>query len=92
MLASGSSGGSAVAIPIDSSAFATIDLNINWDGGQALIYSVEGIRRAPLSLRMREIVQHFGLTLLLLLMGLAFWNDISKHWSTFVDWLKNVTG
>ena len=62
------------------------------DGGQALIYSVEGIRRAPLSLRMREIIQHFGLTVLLLLMGLAFWNDISRHWSTFVDWFRDGTG
>ena len=45
------------------------------DGGQAVIYAVEGVRRAPLSLRTREIVQQLGLTVLLLLMGLAFWND-----------------
>ncbi len=57
------------------------------DGGQAVIFAVEGIRRAPLSLRTREIVQQVGLTVLLLLMGLAFWNDLSRQWTRFVDWL-----
>jgi regulator of sigma E protease len=57
------------------------------DGGQALIFLVEGVKRAPISLRTREIVQHLGLTVILMLMGLAFWNDISRNWSKFVDWL-----
>jgi regulator of sigma E protease len=42
------------------------------DGGQALLFGVEGIKRAPISLRTREIVQHLGLTMILMLMGLAF--------------------
>ena len=62
------------------------------DGGQALIFSVEGIRRAPLSMRMREIIQQIGLTFLVMLMGLAFWNDLSRQWSTFVEWLRSGTG
>ena len=62
------------------------------DGGQALIFTVEGIRRAPLSLRMREVVQQIGITVLVLLMGLAFWNDLSKQWSSFIDWLRSGTG
>ncbi len=57
------------------------------DGGQALIYMVEGIKRAPISLRTREIVQSVGLTMVLMLMGLAFWNDLSRHWNKFVEWL-----
>ena len=57
------------------------------DGGQALLYMVEGIKRAPISLRTREIVQSVGLTMVLMLMGLAFWNDLSRHWSKFVEWL-----
>jgi regulator of sigma E protease len=57
------------------------------DGGQAVIFAVEGIRRAPLSLRTREIVQQIGVTVLLLLMGLAFWNDLSRQWTRLVDWL-----
>jgi len=60
------------------------------DGGQAVIYAIEGVKRSPVSLRTREIVQQIGLTFLVLLMGLAFWNDLSRHWASFVDWLRGV--
>ena len=60
------------------------------DGGQALIFMVEGIKRSPISLRTREIVQQIGLTFLLMLMGLAFWNDLSRHWGNFVEWLRGT--
>lgn len=62
------------------------------DGGQALLISIEGIKRSPLSLRTREIVQQVGVTLLVMLMGLAFWNDLSRHWSRFVDWVRQSAG
>jgi regulator of sigma E protease len=58
------------------------------DGGQALIYAVEGIKRSPISLDNRARVQQVGLTMLVLLMGLAFWNDLSRHWDSFVEWLS----
>ncbi len=60
------------------------------DGGQAVIYAIEGVKRSPVSLRTREIVQQIGLTVLVLLMGLAFWNDLSRHWASLVDWLRRV--
>ncbi|MFT5442766.1 MAG: regulator of sigma E protease [Myxococcota bacterium] len=60
------------------------------DGGQALIIMVEGIKRSPISLRSREIVQQIGLTFIMMLMGLAFWNDLSRHWGAFVDWLRGT--
>ena len=60
------------------------------DGGQAVIHAVEGIRRAPLSLRTREIVQQVGLTMLMLLMGFAFWNDLSRQWTRLLDWLAGA--
>jgi regulator of sigma E protease len=60
------------------------------DGGQALIFAVEGIKRSPISLRSRELVQQMGLTLIIMLMGLAFWNDLSRHWSSFVEWLRST--
>jgi len=62
------------------------------DGGQALLFMVEGVKRSPLSLRTREIVQQIGLTLLVMLMGLAFWNDISRHWSKVIDWFRSGPG
>lgn len=62
------------------------------DGGQAVIFIVEAIRRTPLSLRTREIFQQVGFTMLILLMGLAFWNDLSRHWSSLIDWLGANVG
>ncbi len=63
-----------------------------FDGGNALLYSVEGIKRSPLSLRTREVVQTIGFTFIVFLMGLAFWNDISRHWSTLVEWMNRAVG
>ena len=62
------------------------------DGGQAVIYALEGMRRGPLSLRTREIVQQLGLAVLLLLIGLAFWNDLDvpQQWSRLIHWLSNA--
>jgi regulator of sigma E protease len=62
------------------------------DGGQALLIAIEGVKRSPLSLRTREIVQQIGVTLLVMLMGLAFWNDLSRHWTHFVDWVRQSAG
>ena len=56
------------------------------DGGHLMLLGVEAIRRRPLSLRVREIVNIVGLCLLVLLMILAFSNDIQRYW----DW-EDVT-
>lgn len=48
------------------------------DGGHLLFNLVEAIIRRPVPLRAREIAQQIGLGLLLLLMVLAFYNDISR--------------
>lgn len=58
------------------------------DGGQALIYAIEGIKRSPLSMRSREIATSLGFGVLALLMGRAFWNDLTPTWMKFVDWLS----
>ena len=58
------------------------------DGGQLVIHSIEGIKRAPISLRTREFVQQIGFVVLMFLMGLAFWNDLSAQWKKLVDWLS----
>ena len=57
------------------------------DGGQAVVFIIEGVRNERLSQRTREFVQQVGITMLLLIMGFAFWNDISRNWSRVVDWL-----
>jgi regulator of sigma E protease len=58
------------------------------DGGQALIYAIEGIKRSPLSLRSREIASSMGFAFLVLLMGRAFWNDLTPFWTRFVEWMS----
>jgi len=62
------------------------------DGGQALLFLVEGVRRGPLSLRTREIVQQFGFFLLVAIMGFAFWNDVTRNWSRLVEWVRESAG
>jgi regulator of sigma E protease len=58
------------------------------DGGQAVLFLVEAMRRGPLSLRTREIAQQVGFTVLILIMGLAFWNDLSRQWMRLLDWFN----
>ncbi|MGK2906017.1 MAG: RIP metalloprotease RseP [Desulfuromonadales bacterium] len=48
------------------------------DGGHLFFYSFELVFRRPLSLRAREWAQQVGLILLILLMVLAFYNDIVR--------------
>ena len=48
------------------------------DGGHLFFYSYELVFRRPFSLRAREWAQQVGLILLLLLMVLAFYNDIVR--------------
>jgi len=53
------------------------------DGGQFLFLLAEGILRRPLSLKLRERLTAVGLVLILMLMGLAFWNDLSRLFRGF---------
>jgi len=59
------------------------------DGGQAVLYAIEGIKRSPLSVRTREVATSMGFAVIVLLMGRAFWNDLTPFWLRFVDWLSN---
>lgn len=46
------------------------------DGGHILFFTLEGLRGKPLSLKKMELAQQIGFSILLLLMGLALFNDI----------------
>jgi regulator of sigma E protease len=48
------------------------------DGGHLLFFSIEGVLRRPVPERMRVYAQQVGLTLLLLLMALVFYNDLAR--------------
>lgn len=48
------------------------------DGGHLLFYGIEAVKGSPLSDRAQEAGQRVGLTFLVLLMGLAFYNDVAR--------------
>ena len=48
------------------------------DGGHLLFLSLEAVRRRPLSLRQREIVQQVGLAIMLFIMVLVTFNDLNQ--------------
>jgi regulator of sigma E protease len=48
------------------------------DGGHLVFYAIEAVRRRPLSEKVQEIGFRIGLALVLTLMVLATWNDISR--------------
>lgn len=50
------------------------------DGGHILFYIIELIIRRPVSIRAREMAQQVGMAMLLMLMVLAFYNDIIRLW------------
>lgn len=50
------------------------------DGGHILFYLIELVIRRPVSIRVREVAQQVGMAMLLMLMVLAFYNDIVRLW------------
>jgi len=48
------------------------------DGGHLLFYSIEALRGAPLSMRKLEIAQQVGLVVLMSLMALSLFNDVTR--------------
>ena len=49
------------------------------DGGQVVFQLAEFLKGKPLSERVQQFGQQAGMGLLVLLMGLAFYNDIARH-------------
>ncbi len=58
------------------------------DGGQAVIFTAEGLKGSPLSTRFKESLQGAGFVLLAMLMGLAFWNDIARYGGMILDKIR----
>jgi regulator of sigma E protease len=49
------------------------------DGGQVVYQLVEAVKGSPLSPRTQVVGQQVGIVLLILLMSLAFYNDLARH-------------
>lgn len=48
------------------------------DGGHLLFFSIEAIKGRPVSIKVREVAQQVGLFILIMLMILVFYNDITR--------------
>ena len=48
------------------------------DGGHLLFFSIEALRRRPLSPQARAMAQQVGLAIILMLTALVFYNDIAR--------------
>ena len=48
------------------------------DGGHLLYYLIEAIKGSPLSEALQQVGQQVGIVVLLLLMGLALFNDFNR--------------
>lgn len=52
------------------------------DGGQILFLAIEGIRRKPVSVRVRMIATYLGLAFIIVLMVIVLRNDIARVWGS----------
>jgi len=60
------------------------------DGGHLLLFLVEGVRRRPVSLRTREVSSLVGMSVLLLLMLVAFKNDVTRKWDVIKIQVREI--
>ncbi len=60
------------------------------DGGQFLFLLAEGVLRRPLSYKIRERLTVVGLVLIVMLMVLAFKNDIARNWEVIVGFFRQL--
>lgn len=94
---SGSAAKSGIAQLLQFTCFISINLAIinlfpipMLDGGHVLYLALESIKRKPLSQRTLEISQRIGLTILIFIMFLAIYNDISRVKGDIVDSLSRL--
>lgn len=62
------------------------------DGGHLMFFAIEGILRRPVPMRVREVAHIAGMAVLLVLMGIAFKNDVEKRWDVIAGQIGELTG
>jgi regulator of sigma E protease len=62
------------------------------DGGHLVFFTLEGVLRRPVPLRVREVAHVFGFCVLLALMALAFKNDVERRWDVIVGQVRELVG
>jgi regulator of sigma E protease len=62
------------------------------DGGHLFFMIIEGVSRRPLPLRVREIASLVGMSMLILLMLIAFKNDVTRRWDVIIGQIHDLFG
>ena len=62
------------------------------DGGQLTFIFVEAVRRRPLTRKSREMASLVGMSMLVLLMAIAFKNDVERRWSDIAASVHDLFG
>jgi regulator of sigma E protease len=62
------------------------------DGGHLVFLALEAIKKRPLSLRAREVSSLVGMSVLFLLMLVAFKNDVERRWDVIVGQIREIFG
>ncbi len=60
------------------------------DGGHLLFFVFEAARRRPLPMRAREVASLAGMIMLVLLMLVAFKNDVERRWDVIVTQVREL--
>jgi regulator of sigma E protease len=60
------------------------------DGGHLFFMLIEGVQRRPLPLRVREVASLMGMSVLILLMLIAFKNDVARRWDIIVSQVHDL--
>ena len=62
------------------------------DGGHLFFFVCELVRGRPLSNKVLELANRAGLAVILGLLILVFYNDISRYWAGILSFLKKISG
>ena len=82
-------------------AMAVISINVGLvnllpipvlDGGHLVFLALEAIKKRPLSLRAREVSSLVGMSVLFVLMMVAFKNDVERRWDVIVGQIREIFG
>ena len=62
------------------------------DGGHLVFLALEALKKRPISLRAREVSSLVGMSMLFVLMLVAFKNDVERRWDVILGQIKEIFG
>jgi len=62
------------------------------DGGHLVFLALEALKKRPLSLRVREVSSLVGMSVLFVLMLVAFKNDVERRWDVILGQIREIFG